>query len=61
MKAKSQICKAAADLLSKAAGIPEDFEDDTGMIIEIVADVKNAETGVDTLLRHLKGLGEKNE
>lgn len=54
MKIKSQICKAAADLLSKAANFSDDYEVDDGLLIPIINDIKNAEIGVDIILRNMK-------
>ena len=53
MKAKSQICKAAADLLGKAANLPDDYEGDNSLLIPIIDDIKNAEVGVDIILRNI--------
>ena len=51
--AKRQICKATADLLGKAAKLPENYEEDNGLLMPIIMGIKNAENGVDIILRNL--------
>lgn len=53
MRAKSQICKAVADLMEKTAKLPDDYEADNGLLIPVIDDIKNAEFGVDIILRNI--------